>query len=116
MNSHHRLRRGPDIARVRQHGKRVTNPYFVLFAAPGAADRTRLAITTPRHLGTAVVRNRMRRRLRAAFRLHLDKLDPASDLVAHARKAAAQVTWDSLTDAVAESLAKTRTHQSSGLT
>ena len=115
MNSHHRLRHGTDIARVRQYGKRVTNPYFVLFAAPSGADRTRLSIITPRHLGTAVVRNRMRRRLRAAFRLHLDKLDPPADLVAHARRAASQVTWSSLTDAVTQSLAKTRAHQSSRL-
>jgi ribonuclease P protein component len=108
MSDCHRLRRSADIARVRRRGTRVASPYFVLFVAPGGAETTRLAITAPRRLGTAVARNRMRRRLRAAFRPHLATPQPVVDMVAQARRPAADAPWRSLTGAVAQSLAQAR--------
>ncbi len=106
MSDCHRLRRSADIARVRRRGTRVASPYFVLFVAPGGAETTRLAITAPRRLGTAVARNRMRRRLRAAFRPHLATPQPVVDMVAQARRPAVDAPWRSLTGAVSQSLAR----------
>ena len=108
MSDGHRLRRSADIARVRRRGTRVASPYFVLFVAPGGAETTRLAITAPRRLGTAVARNRIRRRLRAAFRPHLATPQPVVDMVAQARRPAADAPWRSLAGAVAQSLAQAR--------
>ena len=115
MNSRHRLRRAADIARVRRRGTRVACPYFVLFVAPGTAETTRLAIAAPRRLGTAVARNRMRRRLRAAFQPHTATLQPVVDLVAQARRPAGDAPWPCLTRAVDQTLAQARATQAASL-
>ncbi len=51
-----------------------------------AGDLPRIGLTTGRVLGGAVQRNRIRRRLREAVRLHLSELPPAIDLVLHPRR------------------------------
>ena len=50
-----------------------------------ASAPTRLGVITSRKIGEAVVRNRARRLLREAFRLHQHDLTPALDLVLVAR-------------------------------
>jgi ribonuclease P protein component len=52
------------------------------------AGGPRIGFTTPRALGKAVVRNRIRRRVREAVRLHLDRLGPHWSIVINPRKKA----------------------------
>ena len=67
------LKRRSEFLRVRV-GNRVGRPAFVLEARPSegagdmalAAEETRFGFTVTKALGTAVVRNRIRRRLKAA--------------------------------------------------
>jgi ribonuclease P protein component len=56
-----------DFRRVMTTGKRVWTPYGTLFVerSPGS---TQLGLAVPRSAGGAVRRNRIKRRLRAAFR------------------------------------------------
>jgi ribonuclease P protein component len=52
----------------------MTSRYFAAFclrSPDGAALPARFGITTPRALGKAVVRNRLKRRMREAVRTHL---------------------------------------------
>jgi ribonuclease P protein component len=51
-------------------------------------DRPRVGFTTPRALGKAVIRNRIRRRVREAVRLRLDQLNPQCALVINPRRKA----------------------------
>ena len=64
-----RLRRNGDIAAVRKANVAVQHRLFALRARANDLGVTRLAVSAPRSLGTAVVRNRVRRRLREAFRI-----------------------------------------------
>jgi len=48
----------------------------------------RIGFTTPRALGKAVVRNRIRRRVREAVRLHLEQLSPEWSIVINPRRKA----------------------------
>ena len=86
MNRHHRLRRAADIARVRTQGHTWASPNLVLLASEGQAAWSRIAFTVSARVGPAVVRNRIRRRLRAAFQPHLRRPDPPLDMVVIARK------------------------------
>jgi ribonuclease P protein component len=57
----------------------------VLCALAGQAERSRVALVVSARVGGAVVRNRIRRRLREAFRPHLNAHAAHFDLVAVAR-------------------------------
>lgn len=62
------------------------------FAADRGLSRPRVAFALSRHRGTAVARNRVRRRLRAVFREHAIDLAPGRYLVG-VRTAASAVTY-----------------------
>ena len=49
-------------------GLRVARPGFVLLANPNSAETIRYGITVTKRIGNAVVRNRMKRRLRVLLR------------------------------------------------
>jgi len=51
-------------------------------------DGARLGLTVPRAIGGAVVRNRIKRRLREAFRHRLAEFGPQWDIVLNPRRAA----------------------------
>lgn len=95
-----RILRRADFRLVYDNGIRLPGPLFAAFclarhpkdqpasAIDPAPLRTmgRLGITTPRAAGKAVDRNRMKRRLREAFRLHRAELDPRWDIVLNPRR------------------------------
>ena len=66
-----RLRRSRDIAAVQMTGRAVRRPAFVARVRPSPVRTIRIAVTASRSIGTAVVRNRARRRVREAFRHEL---------------------------------------------
>jgi len=59
-------------------------------------DGPRIGFTTPRALGKAVVRNRIRRRVREAVRLHLEQLSPEWSIVFNPRRKAMEATFPDL--------------------
>jgi ribonuclease P protein component len=66
-----RLRRSGDIATVRAEGRSLRRGAFNVRVRQSGGPSTRVAVTASRTVGTAVVRNRARRRVREAFRLAL---------------------------------------------
>lgn len=81
-----RLRHRKAIARVLEEGRSWSNDLLRLKAAPNALGITRVAVIAGRRaLGKAVRRNRAKRLLREAARLHLHKIRPGWDLVLIAR-------------------------------
>ncbi len=63
-----RLRRRPEFLLVYAAGRKVSGRLAVVFARPAPGNRTRLGVTVTRKAGSAVVRNRLRRRVREVFR------------------------------------------------
>jgi ribonuclease P protein component len=78
--------RSADFRKAYDRGRKFTCPYFAAFCAPGPdASGPRIGFTTPRALGNAVVRNRLRRRVREAVRLHLGVLNSQWSIVINPR-------------------------------
>ncbi len=75
------------------------NGYLVLYARPNRLGINRVGITTGKKLGHAVVRNRVRRRLREVYRLNEDKFTPGWDIVVVARSRCISADFRKLTDA-----------------
>jgi ribonuclease P protein component len=71
----------------------------------------RVAIATPRATGTAVARNRVRRRLRAAVAAHEHALAPGGAYLFGAGREAVGAPFDTLETTVGELLATVR-HES----
>ncbi|GBD09806.1 Ribonuclease P protein component [Candidatus Thermoflexus japonica] len=81
-----RLRHRKAIERVLQEGRSWSNALLKLKAAPNDLGVTRVAVIAGRRaIGKAVRRNRAKRLLREAARLHLHEIQPGWDLVLIAR-------------------------------
>ena len=79
------------------HSKGYCDGYLALYARKNRTDRNRVGITVSKKLGHAVVRNRVRRRIREVYRLHKDAFCPGWDIVVVARSRAVEAPFDKLT-------------------
>lgn len=77
----------------------AANSYLVLYARPNRTGGNRVGITVSKKLGGAVVRNRIRRRLREVYRLNEDAFSRGWDIVVVARTRAITARFDNLTQA-----------------
>ena len=97
-----RIKQNRDFARVKAHGQRAVSGCLIANWVCRARELpSRVGVVTGRRLGGAVVRNRARRLLREAFRVHQPQLRQPLDMVLVARasivgKGFAQVEADYL--------------------
>ena len=75
------------------------NGYLVLYARPNRSAKNRVGVTVGKKLGKAVVRNRVRRRLREVYRLNEERFAPGWDIVVVARSRCVEANFGSLTKA-----------------
>ena len=74
-----------EFRRIYRKGRSAVSPYFVVYCLKNRAGASRLGITVSKKLGHAVVRNRVRRRLREIYRLNSHQLKTGWDIVIVAR-------------------------------
>lgn len=75
------------------------NGYLVLYARANRTSGNRIGLTVSKKLGCAVVRNRVRRRLREVYRLHEEQFSPGWDIVVVARSRCVDADFGKLTNA-----------------
>lgn len=98
-----RLRRSEDFRLAFRSGSRSANRYVVVHVVKGASQAgPRVGFTVSKKVGNAVVRNKVRRRLRHIMADHLGV--DARLVVVRALPAAAQASYDELVIAVATQL------------
>ena len=91
MQRRNRLSRSRDFDAVYRHGRSVATRFLVLYWFPrDDEDEPRLGIAVPKGSGSAVDRNRVKRRLREAWRDRLPQVPPGRDYVLIARPALAE--------------------------
>jgi ribonuclease P protein component len=92
-----RILRSSDFRLIYDTGKRYSCAHFAAFYLPQGADEgARVGFTTPRALGRANVRNRVKRRFREAVRLHLAELSPQWSVVINPRRSSLEIPFPAL--------------------
>lgn len=74
-----------EFRRLYSKGKSAATPFLVVYCRKTRRDHNRLGITVTAKLGKAVVRNRIRRRLREIYRLNSSRLQKGYDIIIVAR-------------------------------
>lgn len=80
MKRAHRLRRPDQFRRARREGRTFVSPLLSLNVVAGRR-RTRCGFVVGKQIGTAVRRNRAKRRVREAVRLAFPSIAPGYDIV-----------------------------------
>lgn len=85
--------------RLYRKGRSGVNKYLVLYCMKNGTGENRIGLTVSAKLGHAVVRNRVRRRLREIYRLHESQFQPGWDIVVVARSRAVNAPYQKLEQA-----------------
>lgn len=92
----YRIHRGSQYREIFNHSSKITGRYIVLLTRKNELGYSRFGIITSKKVGGAVVRNRVKRRLRALIRLYTDKIKPGCDSVIIARVRARESNYQNM--------------------
>jgi ribonuclease P protein component len=106
MGSVRSITKSEEFRRVYETGKRSRSNGISVVVARGAVGVTRLGLAVPSSSGTAVARNRIRRRVRAAF-AQAQIADPL-DVVIRPQPASASVPFQELVTHVERAVERAR--------
>ena len=91
-----RLTKPSEFAQVRKNGRAERGQLIVLSVLPIEDRQLRAGFVTSRAVGSAVKRNRVRRKLREIVRKHQHELNPGNWVVTIARSNAAMASYEQL--------------------
>jgi ribonuclease P protein component len=92
-----RLVRRGDFDAVYRAGRRRSSSHFVIFFRANQLPLSRFGFSIKKALGGAVVRNRIRRRLREVVRCHRLEIPAGWDVVIHPKNIVSRTSHDLLT-------------------
>lgn len=92
-----RLVRSADFDTVYRTGKRRSSSHFTVFFRTNDLPETRFGFSIKKALGKAVVRNRIRRRIREIVRRNRQEIPAGWDIVIHPKGAIERVEFAALT-------------------
>ena len=90
------VRRG-EFDAVYRAGKRRTSAHFTVFFRANSLPHSRFGFSIKKALGSAVVRNRIRRRLREIVRGQRGEIPAGWDIVVHPKSSVARAEFSALT-------------------
>ncbi len=85
-----------EFRRIYRKGKSAVSPQLVIYCQRNRRGHSRLGVSVSTKLGCAVVRNRVRRRIREIYRLNKAKMLPGYDLIVVARIRAVETDYQKL--------------------
>jgi ribonuclease P protein component len=95
----HRMRRRRDFTLAVREGRRSSRPALVVHLVRGSGpEPARIGVIVSRRVGSAVVRNRVKRRLRHLIAPSLSSLPDGSLVVIRANPPSATAGWQQLAD------------------
>ena len=86
------IRSAVDFQQIQSQSRTRAHPALLLRYRRNELGRTRFGISTGRRVGSSVLRNRIRRRLREVLRRMSDRIEAGWDILIVARVAAAEAS------------------------
>ena len=83
---------------VYRAGKRRSSSHFTVFFRANELPQSRFGFSIKRALGGAVVRNRIRRRVREIVRCHRQEIPAGWDIVIHPKSSTAEAPYAALAE------------------
>ena len=108
-----RIRRKKDFASLYRDGSRYRGRYFNLVYRSSPLGHSRLAVVVSKKVGSAVTRNRVKRRLRDLFRRNKGLLPEPLDLIVVARREIADLGMPELRAGYCQALEAVRKKRAS---
>ena len=89
------MRRG-EFDAVHRAGKRRSSSYFTVFFRANQLPQNRFGFSIKKELGGAVIRNRIRRRVREIVRRHRQEIPAGWDIVIHPKSSVMRAEFAAL--------------------
>lgn len=102
------LRSNKSFQSVYRSGRSYANKTMVLYVLPNAGECRKTGFAAGKRLGNAVVRNRVKRLLREAYRLNQHRLKPGVDLILVGRQAMVKSRYQAVAGAFLDICSKAR--------
>ncbi len=90
------IKKNRDFRFLYHKGKSAVTPVLAMYARKTKNTSNRIGITVSTKVGKAVVRNRVRRRIREAYRLNEKHFISGADIVIVARRRASAVSFSEI--------------------
>ncbi|MBP2658101.1 MAG: rnpA [Firmicutes bacterium] len=103
-----RLCQNKSFQAVYRSGKSYANKHLVLYVLPNRSVKRRIGFAAGKRLGPAVMRNRLKRLLREAYRHQQEKIINGVDLVLVARQPLLKANTEQIVKAFIELCAKAK--------
>lgn len=87
------LKKNSDFQRVYKQGKSYANRYLVLYVLENGTACNRIGISVSKKVGNSIVRHRLKRLIKEAYRLQEDKFYRGLDIVVIARMSAKDISY-----------------------
>lgn len=95
-----RIRTRSDFQVVFSRGRRCSTQHIRAVIYPNSGEWSRIGMAVSRKVGNAVVRNRLKRRLREIFRIHRDQAPEPTDFVFIPRPGCSDLSFEDLSSEV----------------
>lgn len=89
------LKKNSDFQNVYRNGKSYANRYLVMYILENRTNSNRIGISVSKKVGNSIVRHRVKRLVKEAYRLHESEFRNGLDIAIVVRKSANKISyWD----------------------
>lgn len=100
MNKIYRLRSNMEFKKVYSRGKNYWNRNLILYVKKNDVGNTRVGYSITKKIGNAVVRNKIRRRMKEIYRLNFHGIKSNYDLIFIPKKNVVDISYKELESAM----------------